>query len=57
MKILAALITLLIAATGAFAQGLPTPFINVRSVSGQFVVFSPRGAMPRPALRAATNAN
>ena len=58
MKTTAALITLLIAATGVGAQILPPPpGTTARSVSGQFVVFGPRTAMPRPPIRAATNAN
>lgn len=57
MKFAATLALLLSAVAGLHGQGLPSTTAQVRSLSGQFVVFQAPTSMIRPTLRAATNAD
>ena len=57
MKITAAIAILLIAAGSVFAQIFPSASTQVRSLSGQFLVFQAQAPMFRPTLRWATNAD
>lgn len=57
MKLVTAIVLLLSAVAGSRGQGLLSPNSQVRSLSGQFVVFQTPSTAMRPALRGATNSD